>query len=65
MNIELSEDQRALVQAIEAVCQQFDDEYWLARDQDGVYPHDFHQALADGGGWALPCQSTTAERAWA
>ncbi|HBQ88957.1 acyl-CoA dehydrogenase family protein [Alcaligenes aquatilis] len=56
MNIELSEDQRALVQAIEAVCQQFDDEYWLARDQDGVYPHDFHQALADGGwlGIAMP-----------
>ena len=49
MNIELSEDQRALVQAIESVCQQFDDEYWLARDQDGVYPHDFHKALADGG----------------
>lgn len=56
MNIELSEDQCALVQAIEAVCQQFDDEYWLARDQDGVYPHDFHQALADGGwlGIAMP-----------
>lgn len=58
MNIELSEDQRALIQAIEAVCQQFDDEYWLARDQDSVYPHDFHQALADGGwlGIAMPEQ---------
>lgn len=58
MNIELSEDQRALVQAIESVCQQFDHEYWLARDQDGVYPHDFHKALADGGwlGIAMPEQ---------
>ena len=58
MNIELNEDQRALVQAIESVCQQFDDEYWLARDQDGVYPHDFHKALADGGwlGIAMPEQ---------
>lgn len=58
MNIELSEDQRALVQATESVCQQFDDEYWLARDQDGVYPHDFHKALADGGwlGIAMPEQ---------
>lgn len=58
MNIELSEDQRALVLAIESVCQQFDDEYWLARDQDGVYPHDFHKALADGGwlGIAMPEQ---------
>ncbi|KGO99993.1 acyl-CoA dehydrogenase [Alcaligenes faecalis] len=58
MNIELSEDQRALVQAIESVCQQFDDEYWLARDQDGVYPYDFHKALADGGwlGIAMPEQ---------
>lgn len=50
MNIELSEDQRALVQAIESVCQQFDDEYWLARDQDGVYPHDFHKAWRTGDG---------------
>lgn len=58
MNIELSEDQRALVQAIESVCQQFDDEYWLARDQDSIYPHDFHKALADGGwlGIAMPEQ---------
>lgn len=36
-------------EGIEAVCRRFDDAYWLARDEDGVFPHAFHQALAEGG----------------
>ncbi len=27
----------------------FGDEYWLARDDDGVFPREFHRAMADGG----------------
>ena len=27
----------------------FDDAYWLARDDDGVFPHEFHRAMADAG----------------
>lgn len=36
-------------EGVRAVVQQFDDEYWLARDEDGVFPFEFHKAMADGG----------------
>ena len=34
---------------VQAVCNRFSDDYWLARDSDGVFPHDFHAALAEAG----------------
>lgn len=34
---------------VAAVCEKFGDDYWLARDSDGVFPHEFHAALAEGG----------------
>lgn len=34
---------------VRAVVTRFSDEYWLARDEDGVFPHEFHRAMADGG----------------
>ncbi|WP_237173170.1 acyl-CoA dehydrogenase family protein [Paracandidimonas lactea] len=56
MSFILSDDQQALVEGVEAICSRFPDEYWLARDRDGEYPHEFHRALADGGwlGVAMP-----------
>lgn len=36
-------------EGVEAVCRRFGDDYWLARDEDGVFPHEFHAALAEGG----------------
>src|SRR4051794_12910860 len=43
-------------QAIFKICDRFGDDYWLARDTDGAFPHEFHRALADGGwlGIAMP-----------
>ena len=34
-------------EGVEAICSRFGDEYWLARDEDGVFPQDFHAALAE------------------
>ncbi len=42
-------DHAALRAGIRAAVSRFDDAYWLARDADGVFPHDFHRALADAG----------------
>jgi len=52
----LTDEQQALVEGVEAVCSQYPDEYWLDRDRDGEYPHDFHRDLAQGGwlGVAMP-----------
>jgi len=32
-----------------AVVTRFDDEYWLARDEDGEFPKEFHRGMADNG----------------
>jgi acyl-CoA dehydrogenase len=52
----LTTDQEALRAQILRLCARFDDAYWLARDRDGVFPHEFHAAMAEGGwlGIAMP-----------
>jgi acyl-CoA dehydrogenase len=40
--------------AIEKICARFGDDYWLKRDSDGEFPHDFHRALA-ADGWLGVC----------
>ena len=49
MDFSISEDQRAIRDGVNAVMRRFDDEYWLARDDDGEFPREFHQAMADAG----------------
>src|SRR5277367_4941437 len=39
----------AIRQGVRVVVARFDDEYWLARDEDGEFPKDFHRAMADNG----------------
>jgi acyl-CoA dehydrogenase len=50
MNFDLSEEQRAIQQAVDAACADFDDEYWLRKDREGGFPEDFYRAMA-GAGW--------------
>src|SRR5688572_15456770 len=56
LNFELNADQEAIREAIGKVCARFGDDYWLARDSDGEFPHDFHAAFAKDGwlGIAMP-----------
>jgi acyl-CoA dehydrogenase len=49
MDFSISEDHRAIRDGVTAVMKQFDDEYWLARDEDGEFPRAFHRAMADAG----------------
>ena len=49
MDFSISEDHRAIRDGVNAVVRQFDDEYWLARDEDGEFPRAFHQAMAKAG----------------
>jgi acyl-CoA dehydrogenase len=45
-----TEDERnAIREGVRAVVTRFDDDYWLERDEDGKFPHEFHRAMADGG----------------
>lgn len=56
MNFELTPDQAAIREAVQAVCDRFPESYWLDRDSDGVFPHDFYRAMGDAGwlGLAIP-----------
>ena len=42
MDFSLTEDQLAIRAAVEKICADFGDEYWLAKDREGGFPHDFH-----------------------
>ena len=56
MNFDLSQDQCAIRDAIQKICEPFGDDYWFAKDRDGGFPHDFHRAFAQAGwlGIAMP-----------
>ena len=56
MNFALTEEQRAIRSAIEEICTDFDDEYWLKKDREGGFPEDFYSAMAKAGwlGIAMP-----------
>jgi len=58
MDFEFSDDQRAIRDAITRVCARFGADYWLQKDRDGGFPHEFHAAIAADGwlGIAMPEQ---------
>ena len=49
-------ERAAIRDAVRELCDQFDDSYWLAKDQSGDFPHEFHKAMSEGGwlGIAMP-----------
>ncbi|MGE0312885.1 MAG: acyl-CoA dehydrogenase family protein [Lautropia sp.] len=49
MDFSISDDHRAIREGVSSVVRRFDDDYWLARDDDGRFPHEFHRAMADAG----------------
>ncbi|MDP6253847.1 MAG: acyl-CoA dehydrogenase family protein, partial [Alphaproteobacteria bacterium] len=56
MSLTFSTEQQQIRDSVMKLCQRFDDQYWLDRDSDGVFPEDFCQALVDDGwmGIAMP-----------
>src|SRR5262245_36530509 len=56
MDFSLTADQQNIRDAILKACERFSDEYWLERDREGVFPHEFYSAMRDEGwlGIAMP-----------
>ena len=52
----MNEDQKAIKEAVEKVCAEFDAEYWRKTDETGQWPEAFTKAMAHGGwlGIAMP-----------
>ena len=72
MSLSLTLAQQEIREAILKICSRFGDDYWLERDREGGFPHDFHQALAEAGwlgiaklamGWPLQL-AALATMAW-
>src|SRR5438874_9788293 len=49
-------EHRELREAVARLCARFGDDYWLRKDEEGGFPHEFHKALAEAGwlGIAMP-----------
>jgi acyl-CoA dehydrogenase len=56
MSFELTDEQSEIRAAVARLCARFGDDYWLQRDTEGEFPHDFHRAMAEAGwlGIAMP-----------
>jgi acyl-CoA dehydrogenase len=54
MDFSFSAEQQAIRDAVEKICARFGDDYWLAKDRAGDFPHDFHRAFAQAG-WLGVC----------
>jgi acyl-CoA dehydrogenase len=56
MSFTLTEEQLEIRAAASQLCERFGDDYWLAKDNDGGFPHEFHRAMAEAGwlGIAMP-----------
>jgi acyl-CoA dehydrogenase len=54
MDFSLTPEQESIRTAINDICAQFGDEYWLQKDREGGFPHELHQALARDG-WLGVC----------
>ena len=49
----LTEEQQAIRDGVARICADFDDDYWLARDDDGRFPTEFSQRIAEGGWFGI------------
>src|SRR5260370_8833886 len=56
MTFALTAEQQELREAVARLCARFGDEYWLKKDDEGGFPHEFHRAMAEAGwlGIAMP-----------
>ena len=54
MDFAQSPQQDAIQEAVSRICARFDDDYWLERDRDGVFPFEFYDALGRDG-WLGIC----------
>lgn len=47
--IEITDERRQIAESIKKICDQFDDDWWLEKENKKEFPHEFHAALAQDG----------------
>ena len=58
MTFTLTAEQQEIRTAVLRLCERFGDAYWLKKDEEGGFPHEFHRAMAAAGwlGIAMPAE---------
>jgi len=49
VDFQLTDEQRAIADAVKRICARFPDEYWSHKDAAAEFPHEFHAAMAEDG----------------
>ena len=54
--MDLTPEQQQIQDLVGRICANFPDAYWLKKDEEAAFPHEFHRAVADAGllGVAMP-----------
>jgi len=47
--IEATEERRQIVDSVKRICDRFDDDFWLEKENGHEFPHEFHSAMAEAG----------------
>jgi acyl-CoA dehydrogenase len=47
--IEATEERLQIVSSVRALCDRFDDDWWLEKERKAEFPHEFHRAMAEAG----------------
>jgi acyl-CoA dehydrogenase len=47
--IEATEERLQIANSVRNICNRFDDNWWLAKEREHAFPHEFHKAMADAG----------------
>ena len=58
MNTATKDHKHEIRDAVQKVCERFDDDYWADKDQSGTFPEEFVAAITEGGwlGIAMPTE---------
>jgi len=54
MDFTFTDEQESIRAGVAKICARFDADYWLRKDRDGGFPHDFHAAFVEAG-WLGIC----------
>lgn len=49
MDIQLSEDQKAIDASVRQICAEFDDEYWTRCEEESTFPTEYYDLMAQNG----------------
>ena len=56
MSFTLTPEQQEIRAAVARLCARFGDEYWLKKDEEVGFPHEFHRAMAEAGSSGQGCR---------